>query len=131
MSSLPDAELNRPHYVYRCFDSEGTLLYVGVAVSVEDRMFHHTHLCNSWKQPNGTIRRHMVRWTSEQYATKLAARDAERRAITTEAPLLNRQHNPKRFRKVGTATYGTVQPVHPITAQAFPNLPRLSADSAA
>lgn len=125
MSSAPDADLNRPHFLYRCFDRDGVLLYVGVAADVESRMFHHLHQCNVGKQPNGSLRRHMTTWTSEPHPTKLAARDAERRTIAAEAPLLNRQHNPRRFRKVGTATYGLVQPVHPISAQAFPELPRI------
>lgn len=127
MSSAPDAELARPHYVYCCYGAEGSLLYVGVAQDVEGRMFHHLHLCNAGKQPNGSLRRHMVRHEVERFATKVEARAAERQAITTEAPLLNRQHNPRRFRKVAGGSYVAVEPVHPITAAAFPGMPRSEA----
>lgn len=124
MSSAPDATINKPHYVYRCFSADGELLYVGVARNVADRMFHHLQLCNSGKQPNGTLRRLMVRHESTCYPTKLEARTAERQAIATEAPLLNRQHNTLRFRKVQPGnSYGAIAPVHPITAEAFPELP--------
>lgn len=123
MSSPPDATINTPHYVYRCFSADGDLLYVGVARNVADRMFHHLQMCNSGKQPNGTLRRLMVRHESSRYPTKLEARTAERQAIATEAPLLNRQHNTRRFRKVAGNSYGAIAPVHPITADAFPELP--------
>ena len=125
MSAAPDALLNVPHYVYRCYDQDGALLYVGVARNVEERMFHHLHPCNMGKQPNGTLRRHMARYEVESFATKLEARSAERSAIATEAPLLNRQHNPRRFRKAGTASYALVEPIHPLTAAAFPELPHI------
>lgn len=127
MSSAPDAELNRPHFLYRCFDAEGTLLYVGVTQDVEGRMFHHLHLCNAGKQPNDTLRRHMVRHSSEPFATKVEARAAERRAILNEGPLLNRQHNPSRFRKVAGGSFVAVEPVHPLIADAFPEMPRRAA----
>lgn len=131
MSALPDAVLAVAHSVYRCYDESGTLLYVGVARNVEDRMFHHLHECNRGKQPNGTLRQHMSRYEVTAYPTKLEARAAERAAITSEAPLLNRQHNPRRFRKAGTATYALIEPVHPLTAEAFPDLPRATQERAA
>ena len=34
-------------------------------------------------------------------------------------PLLNKQHNPLRFRKVAGGAYAAVEPVHPIIAVAF------------
>lgn len=126
MSSAPDAELNRPHSVYRCYAGD-VLLYVGVAQDVESRMFHQMHPCNFGKQPNRGLQRHMTRYESAQYATKVDARAAERRAIASEAPLLNRQHNAKRFRKVADGSYVALEPVHPITAEAFPELPRQEA----
>lgn len=131
MSSAPDAVLEIPHYVYRCYAADNTLLYVGVAQDVESRLFHHLHSCNRGKQPNGTLRVHMARHEADLYPTKLAARQAERSSIAALAPLLNRQHNPTRFRKVNTATYGLVEPVHPLTAAAFPTLPVLPSERAA
>lgn len=118
MSSAPDAVLAVPHYVYRCYAGD-TLLYVGVARDVEARMFHHLHLCNAGKQPNGSLRRHMTRYESVRYDTKVEARAAERTAIVTEGTLLNKQHNPQRFRKVAGGTYVAAEPVHPITADAY------------
>lgn len=118
MSSAPDATLAVPHYVYRCYAGD-TLLYVGVARDVETRMFHHLHPCNIGKQPNGSLRRHMTHHESVRYATKVEARAAERAAIESEGPLLNKQHNPSRFRKVAGGTYAAVEPVHPIIAAAF------------
>lgn len=119
MSAAPDATLAVPHSVYHCWSAAGDLLYVGVARDVEARMFHQLHPCNRGKQPNGTLRRLMSRYDAVEYPTKVAARQAEREAISTEAPLLNRQHNPKRFRKSVGNTYSLVEPVHPITADAF------------
>ncbi len=125
MSTTVDATDQRPHLVYRCYGAGDVLLYVGVAQNVSDRLFHHMHQCNQFKQPNGTLQRHMVRHTAESFPTKALARDGERKAIREEAPLVNRQHNTRRFRKVNTSTYGLVEPVHPITAAAFPELPRI------
>ena len=131
MSSLPDCEVYGTHSVYRCYDAEGQLLYVGCARDVPGRMYHHLQLCNIGKQPNGTLRRHMATWTTEEYGTKLDARAAERKAILEGAPLLNRQHNPRRFRKVGGGRYALVEPVHPLTRWAFPELPVLREDVSA
>lgn len=122
MSSPRDAASHGPHHVYRCYTASGMLLYIGVAQDVEARMFHHLHACNMGKQSNGTLRRLMTRCESVLYPTRLDARAEERRAIRDEAPLLNKQHNPRRFRKAGTAGYALVEPVHPITAAAFPEL---------
>jgi hypothetical protein len=135
MSSPPDAEVYGIHHVYRCYDREGQLLYVGCARDVEDRMYHHMQPCNMGKQPNGTLQRHLARWTSEAFPTKLAARAAERVAIAEGRPLLNKQHNPSRFRRVGVGGpagggdsrgYVLVEPVHPLTRWAFPELPILA-----
>lgn len=126
MSSAPDAALERPHSVYRCYAGD-VLLYVGVTADVAGRMFHHLHPCNRGKQPNGSLRRHMTHHESVEYGTKVEARAAERVAIATEAPLLNRQHNVKRFRKAAGGTYVALEPVHAITAAAFPEMPRSEA----
>ena len=131
MSSLPDATMAVPHYLYRCYGADDVLLYIGVARNVSDRMYHHLHMCNMGKQPNGTLRCHMVRYEVERFETKLEVRAAERHAIRTERPLVNRQHNVTRFRKVGTARYGLVEPAHPISVEAFPDSPRISQDVAA
>ena len=98
MSHTPAIEINSPHYVYRIFDTEERLLYVGSARDVGYRLFLHT----SWSSQSPTsweIRERMARHTSQKFSTKLAAHAEEIRAIRKEAPLLNKQHNPTRFRR--------------------------------
>ena len=125
MTTLRDEEVNYPHSVYRCYAADGSLLYVGCAADMALRMFHHLHRCNAWKQPNGTLRRHMAHWDAVEYRTKAEARAAERVAIANERPLLNKQHNPTRFQRIKGSSYALVEPVHPLTAGAFPDLLRL------
>lgn len=94
-----DCEVNYPHSVYRIYDEDDVLMYVGVARDVTHRVYMHEAAAqSSWAstQMVGCI----ARWTTEEHPTKAAAREAERRAIETEAPLYNRQHNPKRWRRV-------------------------------
>lgn len=119
MSVPRDAENPGAHYVYRCYAADDTLLYVGCARDVEDRVWHHTHLCNVAKYPNGMLRRHMVRHTATAYPSRLDARAAERAAIQDEAPLFNKQHNPTRWRKGKGGGFSPVDPVHPLIAEAI------------
>ena len=90
---------DRPHFVYRIFDKDDQLLYVGCARDVEDRINQHTH----WPMPSLTsdyFWHHTVHHTSEEYPNHHLARIAERKAIEAEAPLLNRFHNPRRFKRM-------------------------------
>lgn len=119
---LRDADKTRTHYVYRCFDAEGQLLYIGCAEDVDQRLYHLTHVCNYGKQPNRALHHMLATTTSEPFADKLTARIAERAAIATEAPLLNKQHNLSRFRRLPAGRYVFTPPVHPITRSAFPEL---------
>lgn len=95
-----DAEVQYTHYLYRLFAADGTLLYIGVTEDVAHRVYMHrqTTVCTGWL----TIWTRYDHHTSEAYPTKLAAREAERAAIFAEAPLVNRQHNPKRWRRTRT-----------------------------
>ena len=98
MSHTPAIEIHHPHFVYRIYDAEDRLLYVGCARNVDDRMFLHS----AWSSQSPTsweIRERMVRHTSQKFSTKLRAHAEEIRAIRKEAPLLNKQHNPTRFRR--------------------------------
>lgn len=80
----------RPHYVYRCYDADGRLLYIGCARDVVARMDVHR---SSWTNPaSAALNMRMTRHTSERYPTKSAARQAEREAIYNEAPLFNHHH---------------------------------------
>lgn len=98
VSRPADEHLTMPHHVYRLFSEDGALLYIGCARSVQDRIYMHLNTCTlaGWD----VIRSRYHHHTSEMFPTKAAARAAERQAITDEAPLVNRQHNPKRWRRV-------------------------------
>lgn len=96
-----DAECDKPHYLYRIFGPDDVLLYIGVAEDVESRIYMH--------KAAGLfeIQQLYVRHTSERYPNKLAVRAAERAAIQSEAPMFNKQHNPKRWKRID----GHYQPV--------------------
>jgi predicted GIY-YIG superfamily endonuclease len=94
-----DTRNDRPHYVYRIFDAADRLLYVGCTEDVTTRMFFHTSISTP-SEASWEIRRDMARHTSEEHPNKAAAHAAEIHAIKTEMPLLNRQHNPGRFKRV-------------------------------
>lgn len=81
----------RSHYVYRCFDAEGLLLYVGCASNVKRRMSHHAR---GTARASRTLSALMASYTTEgPYSTRADAEAAEQSAIASEAPLLNIQHS--------------------------------------
>jgi predicted GIY-YIG superfamily endonuclease len=100
MSTLALARALRPHFIYRIFDIDDQLLYIGCAENVETRLFFHSSL-SSQSPTSWEIARRITRHTSEEFPTLEAARSAERHAIKTEMPLLNRQHNPSRVSRKG------------------------------
>lgn len=104
MSGLPDADDHVSHVVYRCFDRDGQLLYIGCTRDLEYRMTLHHPL----------VLRNLDLVETEDFPNRLEARAAERAAITAEAPLLNKQHNPTRFRKQADG-YVAQEPIHPLT----------------
>jgi hypothetical protein len=75
----------RTYHLYRHFDKEGALLYVGVSLEVLRRQIAHRTL-SGWFGEIASL---------EPFATLAAALDAEMRAIKTETP---RGHNVKRNR---------------------------------
>ncbi len=88
------------HYVYRVFDARDRLLYVGCTRDVNARLAVH----RAWGNPSDAsfhIKLYGVRIETVTYPNYAAGRAEERRAIADEAPLFNREHNPKVFRKVG------------------------------
>lgn len=91
----------RPHVVYRVFDARNRLLYVGCTIEINQR--RNIHLC--WGNNNSETSRLLSlygdRWETEEHPDLATARAAERKAIHDEAPLLNKQHNPKRYKRVG------------------------------
>lgn len=89
-SASHDAGRSKPHFIYRCFDADGLLLYVGCTKDVPRRIsLHQRDLRNKasrWLQVS------MVRYEVEgPYADLETARRVEANAIANEQPLFNRQ----------------------------------------
>ncbi len=85
--------------VYRIFDYEGSLLYIG---STEDFGARKAvHLANHSTPIAFPIQLCAHRWDTTEYPSIAAAKAAEKAAITAEAPYLNRQHNPTRWKRIG------------------------------
>jgi hypothetical protein len=71
--------------LYRYFDAEQRLLYVGISFSALNRAIQHKSSAKWWSE-----QRTMTR---ETHPTRSAAEEAERRAIATEKPIHNIVHN--------------------------------------
>jgi hypothetical protein len=71
--------------LYRHYDEEGNLLYVGISLSAVHRLSEH-------KRDSGWFGR-IAYVKIERFKTRKAALVAEQVAIITEAPLWNQQHN--------------------------------------
>lgn len=70
--------------LYRCLDANEELLYVGISKDPAER----------WKQHRGTAWwRHVTMRTVEWYDDRPSAERAERKAIQSEGPRYNVQHN--------------------------------------
>lgn len=84
---------DRPHFIYRCYDADSVLLYIGCAVNVAKRMSSHKatkkHKAGRWLQVS--MASHDV---TGPYADKATANEAEADAIHTEGPVFNTQHMP-------------------------------------
>lgn len=79
--------------LYRMFDKEGKLLYIGISQNTAKRVSHH-------KRKNGALwMQEVVRTTVTQYPTRDSALRAEYWAILNESPLHNVQNNPVRSRR--------------------------------
>lgn len=78
------------HHVYRLFDKDWNLLYVGATSNLRQRITEHRKT-RAWPgcHPVLTIGERMTAWTAHEYPTRAAAFAAERAAIATEHPLLN------------------------------------------
>lgn len=72
--------------LYRLYDQDGRLMYVGISSIPEERWRGHRRDKPWWPQ----VARKSVEW----HATLAAARAAERSAIKTELPVHNVQHHP-------------------------------------
>ena len=75
--------------LYRHFDADGRLLYVGAAISVTRRTYRHRAM-SEWFDDVRTI-------TIEPFDSEEEALAAEIEAIRTEGPLFNTQHAPPKI----------------------------------
>lgn len=81
-----------PHIVYRAFDADGRLLYIGCTSNLHLRMRSHSSQ-SGWFSA-------MARLEIEEHVNRLRAEQAERRAIATEEPLFNKIHRTTRSRAI-------------------------------
>jgi hypothetical protein len=72
------------HNLYRCFDEDGNLLYVGISWSAPLRFQQHSRHSFWWQE--------VTRITLERFPSRTAAEAAEQVAIRTEAPRYNSLH---------------------------------------
>jgi predicted GIY-YIG superfamily endonuclease len=75
-----------PHYVYRCYDHAGRLLYVGCTYNPVARARQHRAERGPWIA-------HVARTRWIVWPNRRKALDMERLAIETEAPLFNKAFN--------------------------------------
>jgi excinuclease UvrABC nuclease subunit len=73
-----------PNFLYRHFDCNGTLLYIGISLSAISRTAVHIKTCE-WAERIANISVH-------PYGTREEALEAEKIAITNEKPVFNIQH---------------------------------------
>lgn len=71
-----------PHWVYRCFDEDGRLLYVGCTTNLRNRL--EQHRASSWWSPT------VAKVTSKVFPDGESGRAAERAAIRDEIPRWNK-----------------------------------------
>lgn len=81
-----------PHYVYRCYDADGVLLYVGCTRNPTSRLAAHRRGNNQAKASRWLAATMHHAEVSEPYRGREAGREAERAAIQAESPIFNYQH---------------------------------------
>lgn len=83
----------RAHWLYRCYDAEGFLLYIGVTSNIEARMATHKGTPRTgWSYPNGQLHERMATYEAEEFPDRQSAFEAEAMAIRAERPPLNIAH---------------------------------------
>lgn len=87
MSSFSDL-LAAPTTLYRFFNADDELLYVGIAVRFEQRRLQHQSDKTWWPE--------VARWVLAEHPCRLDAALAERDAIIAELPRYNVMHHPDR-----------------------------------
>jgi hypothetical protein len=104
---------NLPHLVYRCYDANDELIYIGcTSLTIEQRMRVH-------RRSNPPVAERTVRWTTESYPDRESALDAEANAIYRATPPLNYRFNPARSRWAGVVR---VEPTQAELADAVASL---------
>jgi predicted GIY-YIG superfamily endonuclease len=73
-----------PHYVYRCFDDQGRLLYIGCTYDVDQRLEEHRYIKRSSFWINS-----VELTTAEIHPDRASALAAEAAAIRSEQPPFN------------------------------------------
>ena len=90
LTDEPDRDVSRDVYrratfLYRCYDRDNVLLYVGVSLHVEARLLEHRRKPAPWFG-------RLARCTVQSQPSRIAAEAAEKRAIKNEKPLFNKAH---------------------------------------
>lgn len=91
----PQAEPEQPNCIYRFYDRDGQLLYVGVTADIGGRWKTHSKTKPSWRQ--------VASATIEHFDSRAEALEAEEVAIRAERPAWNITYNvgrPPRQREV-------------------------------
>lgn len=84
----------KPHFLYRCYDSDGHLLYVGVTSDLRTRMREHLRGAPvGCVYPTALLPERMAFWTAERHPDRQSGFAAERAAIRAERPEMNIKHN--------------------------------------
>lgn len=84
--------------VYRVYDRNGALLYIGSTRDLDARK--SIHMADHKSPIAFAMQMCAARWDATEHPTYAAAKSAEVAAIKAESPFLNRQHNPTRWRRV-------------------------------
>ncbi len=103
----------RPHLVYRVFDAQDRLLYIGCTRDLGGRMAVHRAWGNQ-SVASFNIKLYGERVESVEFPDLATAHAAEIAAIASEAPWFNREHNVSRFRKVGRDYVALTEPYEPV-----------------
>lgn len=78
---LVSSDRAKPHVLYRFFDADGVLLYVGISLHGIQRMSNHQTTQPWWSSVSRT--------SLEHFPDRESAREAERAAIASEGPRYN------------------------------------------
>ena len=77
------SDLQGPTYLYRIYDADDALLYIGITRNPAGHLSKHA--CRPWGNRIDSV-------SYDKYPSRRAALDAERHAIETEGPLHNITH---------------------------------------